>query len=317
MTKLFDRSDRGKLWVDGPQARWFLNQLLSADIDQLAQEQGCEALMLDAHGKILFAVRVFAVAGGFLVDTDPGARDGFAELLNSRVFTTDVRIETVEVSQLTVVGERVAETVNDVLQRMYVPEDDLGICQYGNGWIAKVGRPIEGLELFVKEEFSDLKSRLIGRGFGEGSADEWASLNITAGVPTLGSQFDSTFLPQEAALENAISFSKGCYPGQEAVAMAQRGRVKRRLRHLVFTDAGASGDVSFQDAVVGQVGEDSLSGGYAIAAIKTSVPVGAMVSVGDACIAEVRDLPGTQEAEKPPSARELRESLKGVPARPR
>jgi tRNA-modifying protein YgfZ len=135
---------------------------------------------------------------------------------------------------------------------------------------------------------------------------EYEVMRVQAGAQAFESDLEAGYLPQEAALERAVHFKKGCYLGQEAVAMAQRGRVKKRLRHLEFTGAPALGEVIFDGAPAGTV--TSVSSGFGIAMVKTSVPLEAEVSVGDAT-ATVHELPGTIYGPRVPSARELRERL--------
>ncbi|HYN99024.1 MAG TPA: hypothetical protein VEU28_05065, partial [Actinomycetota bacterium] len=104
-------------------------------------------------------------------------------------------------------------------------------------------------------------------------------------------------------------FKKGCYLGQEAVAMAQRGRVKKRLRHLVFSGDPAAGEVNFEGQPAGTV--TSVSDGFGIAMVKTTVPLDSKVSVGGST-ATVKELPGTVYGPSVPSARELRERLQST-----
>ncbi|MGH2770833.1 MAG: YgfZ/GcvT domain-containing protein, partial [Actinomycetota bacterium] len=155
------------------------------------------------------------------------------------------------------------------------------------------------------------------------SEEEYEALRVLAGLPRFGVDFDEGYLPQEAAMERAVHFQKGCYLGQEAVAMAQRGRVKRRLRHLCFEKTPFIGEIFRMGEQMGRVTSIAAgfsgSEGYGIATIKTSVEVGAEVEVTDAsegnrARAVVLELPGTVEGPKLPSARELRERIQGAAA---
>ncbi len=125
-------------------------------------------------------------------------------------------------------------------------------------------------------------------------------------------------LPQEAALEYLVHFSKGCYLGQEAVAMAQRGTVKKRLRHLHFQDEASTGSIFFEDNKVGVVTSAAGDSGIAkgIGMVSTMIALDSEVSVeteeSGRVNAVIKPLPGTIEGPKLPSARELRERLQGT-----
>jgi folate-binding protein YgfZ len=86
-------------------------------------------------------------------------------------------------------------------------------------------------------------------------ADELERLRIEAGVPAWGKELDETILPAEAGLdETHISFSKGCYPGQEPIArLRHRGHVNRRLRTLDVESAAPGDEIRLGDKVVGRV----------------------------------------------------------------
>src|SRR5207249_11035866 len=105
---------------------------------------------------------------------------------------------------------------------------------------------------------------------------------IRAVTPRMGNEIDDRVLPAEAGLtDGAVSFTKGCYPGQEPVArLHYRGHVNRRLRVLVVEGAVAPGDeIMYDDKVVGRF--TSAANGHALAYVRTEVPEDARLSVGD------------------------------------
>jgi len=113
------------------------------------------------------------------------------------------------------------------------------------------------------------------------SADELEVLRIRAATPRMGAEIDDRVLPAEAGLtERAVSFTKGCYPGQEPVArLHYRGHVNRRLRVLaVDGDVEPGGEITYEDKVVGRV--TSAANGHALAYVRTEVPEDARLSVG-------------------------------------
>jgi aminomethyltransferase len=112
--------------------------------------------------------------------------------------------------------------------------------------------------------------------------EEVERVRIEAGVPAWGKELDASILPAEAGLdESHVSFTKGCYPGQEPIArLHHRGHVNRRLRRLEV-DAAAPGDeILWETKSVGRV--TSAVPGAALGYVRTEVPDNADLSIGGA-----------------------------------
>ena len=110
-------------------------------------------------------------------------------------------------------------------------------------------------------------------------AAELERLRIEQGVPAWGKELDETILPAEAGLDvTHISFTKGCYPGQEPIArLHHRGHVNRRLRVLDVDSAQAGDEIRVGDKVVGRV--TSAVRGRALGYVRVDVPVDADLRV--------------------------------------
>jgi folate-binding protein YgfZ len=108
-------------------------------------------------------------------------------------------------------------------------------------------------------------------------AERW---RIEAGIPRWGSEIDDRMLPAEAGLdETHVSFSKGCYPGQEPIARQRyRGKVNRRLRVLEVDDARPGDEIRNAEKVVGRI--TSAVPGLALGYVRTDVPDDADLIVG-------------------------------------
>ncbi|MGZ4326344.1 MAG: CAF17-like 4Fe-4S cluster assembly/insertion protein YgfZ, partial [Solirubrobacteraceae bacterium] len=113
-----------------------------------------------------------------------------------------------------------------------------------------------------------------------------------------GVDLDDTVIPQEAGLnERAVSFTKGCYVGQETVArLHYRGKPNRHLRGLRLSDAASPRDeLTFDGRPVGKLTSVALSprfGAIGLALVRREAPVGSAVAVGDSSVqAEVVELP--------------------------
>jgi folate-binding protein YgfZ len=112
--------------------------------------------------------------------------------------------------------------------------------------------------------------------------DELERLRIEAGVPAWGKELDGTILPAEAGLdETHISFTKGCFPGQEPIArLRNRGHVNRRLRVLEVESAQPGDEIAFEGRAAGRV--TSAVPGLALGYVRVEVPDGAELTVGGA-----------------------------------
>ena len=323
-----DRSERGKLRFRGDQALWFCDQLLSNQVVALADGEGAEALLLTPHGKIRALLRLVSTGGEVVADVEPGLAAGLAQFFRGRVFSTRVEIAEVtdEFGIVSVLGPAAEDVVRMVTQargapqgagstqdRMPAEAEHAGV-RCAAAIVVRVARPIPGLDLYVQKDALDVTlASLTAAGGTPATREDYEVLRTIHGLARDRVDFDEGFLPQEAALERAVHFSKGCYLGQEAVAMTQRGRVKRRLRHLRFSGPARAGAVRHRGEEVGRV--TSVGDGFGIGAVRTSVALGEPVEVGEdpPATAVVEELPGTVAGPRVPSARELRERLAGGP----
>lgn len=337
---ILDRSDRGKLQFTGEQARWFLNQLVTNEVEHVEPGHGADALLLTPNGRITAVMRLLVAGRSVFADVDPGQAPPLLDFFQGRVFTTRVEIADVtdgfglvcvlgpaadRVVREAVAGLVEGESDQDRALGASLPSDDEhASTHFGSAALVRVVRPVRGLDLWVRRaDAGKLIAALQAAGGERVTPEDYGALCVVEGLPRFRVDFDERFLPQEAALERAVHFNKGCYLGQEAVAMAQRGRIKRRLRHLGFVSGPATGSIRHEGeeagAVTSAAAEDGT--GFGIGAVRTAVPLGAEVDVvpgeGSPARAVVAELPGTSEGPKPPSARELRERLWGVPAPPK
>ena len=230
---------RDYLRVSGPDAEGFLQRMLSNDI-ALAP---CEALLLTPKGRIIAPlVVVRRAADDFLLLTEPGLGDAVrATLLRAR-FASKVEIEAEEHRSTVVLGADGG-----------IPNRDYGVAA---------------------SEHLDAKLEPTLNG------DELERMRIEAGAPAWGKELDDSILPAEAGLDQrAISFTKGCYPGQEPIArLRHRGKVNRTLRVLDVGDAAPGDELVYDGKVVGRV--TSAVPGRALAYVRVEVPADAELEVG-------------------------------------
>jgi folate-binding protein YgfZ len=240
VTRQTARRPRAYVRVHGPQAVDYLNRMLTNDVPA---EGSVDALLLTPKARVVAPVLVWRRGeDDVLLLTEPGLGEPLArELLRAR-FAARCEIELEQHSSTIVFGEADG-----------IPNRDYG------------SPAVEVLDVELDPTLSD---------------EELERRRIEAGTPRYGAEIDDRVLPAEAGLdERAISFSKGCFPGQEPVARQHyRGKVNRRLRVLELDGAPApETPVVHGEKEVGRV--TSSVPGLALAYVRVEVPEDAVLSV--------------------------------------
>jgi folate-binding protein YgfZ len=245
-TLLFDRSARSRFSIAGPQAVASLNGLVTNDVAALTPGQGLYGAILTAKGKIVADLRVFALGDRLLVDTGaqaaPGLRATFAKYMNPRFAT--VKDISATMRDIGIFGAAARDVVSSVVGISAEVLGALGQYEhvttesaYGSLTIAHVPElHIDGYDLFVAAEHAGaMVHALESAGARRGDEQTWNALRVAAGRPEWGVDMDDNTLLQEANFDelNGVSYTKGCYVGQETVARIHfRGHVNRTLRRL-------------------------------------------------------------------------------------
>jgi tRNA-modifying protein YgfZ len=291
---LLDRSERGKLALSGPDAAEFLNGQVTNELLTLGPGEGCYAAFLTHKGKMLGDLRILAVGadGGsapaeLLVDTERVALQGLFDMIRRFKigFALELHKRTIERGLLSLIGpesERIADAAA------------LPAAEHANapGEIAGVEvlavRTDVGVDLICDASDTEtLAGALCERGALGVSEQAAECLRIERGRPRYGIDLDDTVIPQEAGLnERAVSFTKGCYVGQETVArLHYKGKPNRHLRGLRISGPAASGDeLRLGERALGRVGSFANSpalGPIALALVRREAKPGAVVSVGE------------------------------------
>ena len=289
---MHDRNDRGRFRLSGAKAREMLNGLVTNDIGSLVAGQGCYAAALTNKGKIVADMRVYAFEADVVTEVAPRARDAWREMLrkfvNPRLAPQSDESDTLR--QLEVIGPRAAGTLATVLEIPAAALEALTPFQHiaaGSGsFIARTpGLGVDAFQLYLAADHATrIPALLREAGVAEVERGVVDMLRIEAGWPEWGVDVDDTTIAQEANLEElgAISFTKGCYIGQETVARVHfRGHVNRHLRGLKFEDGVVPAGAELSDAtgkVVGDVRSAAMSprlGPIALAMVRREVEAGA------------------------------------------
>jgi folate-binding protein YgfZ len=240
------RLERGYVRVEGPDAEDFLERMLSNEIASIEVGGARRALLLTPKGRMIAPVRVAReTSESFLVITEAELAEAVAAALLRSRFAAKCEIVSVPLRGLL----HLAHPGRGVLNEDY------------------------GVEAWETWDSEDLDAA---------DAAELEALRIEAATPAWGKELDETILPAEAGLDDThISFTKGCYPGQEPVArLHYRGHPNRRLRRLEVVDAKPGDEIFLGEKAVGRV--TSAVPGKALGYVRREVPDDAELRIGSA-----------------------------------
>jgi folate-binding protein YgfZ len=281
---LLDRSERGKLALSGPEAAVFLDSLLSNDIVGIEVGRGVDATLLTHKGHLLAEVRVLRSEEELLLDTERAALQAlFDALHNFRIgYRTELHKRTLERGLLSLIGPS-----SDTLLA-----DPPGLDEHDHraarlaGHAVRLIRTDAGVDVLCESEHKDaLTEALVAAGATPIEESAAEIVRIERGRPRFGVEIDAGTMPQEAGIhERAVSYSKGCYIGQETVArLYWRGRPNRNLRGLRLSAPVAPGSaLLLAGRQVGTVGSFAISprlGPIALALLRREAEPGALLEV--------------------------------------
>jgi hypothetical protein len=215
---VFARIERDVVVATGPDATSFLQSLVSQDLEPIAVGESAHTLLLEPKGKLVVDLRAAHVADDewWLV-----CEAGFGPVLAQGLGRFKIRVK-VELEDRS--GEVAALAVRAAV------DGPAGIVSVRNDWPDAPGIEVVGEPAAVHT----FAASLAQQGIAELDADAYEARRVEAGVPRQGYDIDETTIAQEAFLErDAVSFTKGCFLGQELVCrIDSRGNVTRLLRRL-------------------------------------------------------------------------------------
>jgi folate-binding protein YgfZ len=295
---LLDRSEQGKLALSGGGAKAYLNGLVSNDIEALEEGRGCYAAVLTPKGKMLGDLRVLDRGDELLLIIERAAlQEVFNVLWRGRVgHDVEVHKRTLQRGLLSLAGPRSREVAGAA--GLAAEEHASAPGEVGDVPVLLVATDT-GVEVVCDAgETGRVRQALEARGAVPVSEAAAECLRVERGRPRYGIDLDDSVIPQEAGLnERAVSFTKGCYVGQETVArLHYRGKPNRHLRGLRLSEPATPGDeLRLGERPVGRLGSVALSprlGPIALALVRREASPGDTLAVGDgAATAEVVELP--------------------------
>ncbi len=292
---LLDRSESGKLALTGPQAAEVLNGQVSNEVEALEPGSGVYAALLTNKGKMLGDLRVLNTGSELLLLTERVALQPLFDALRRGAigWQAELHKRTLQQALFSVIGPQARSVTGDV----DAVEHANRRIELGGAAVLLVATDLGVDVVCAAEDAERVRRALVEAGAVE--VDEAAAeiVRVESGRPRYGVDLDDGTIPQEAGLnERAVSFTKGCYVGQETVARLHwRGKPNRHLRGLRFSSPVAHGaTLSLGDREVGRVTSvvDSPEFGViGLALVRREAVVGDTVAVSDGGSAVVADLP--------------------------
>jgi tRNA-modifying protein YgfZ len=273
---------RGRIRVTGSEAVMFLNGLITNDMKAVVKGEWLPAVFPNVQGRLIGAVRITREESGFLIDTENASHEAILKTISRFTLAGDFRVSDVtsETGLLTVQGRRSSEIIKNT----------------GFPAIPATHTGEKGFDLVGN--VSSLKEQLINAGAEPVNPETFEILRIEAGIPRHGVDMDETNVVLEANLDDAISYKKGCYVGQEIIVrIKHRGHVAKKLTGLKFDAPVAAGAVvqSAEEKEIGRVTSvtfsPKLESTIALGYVRYEyLPAGTTVKVGDVT-GTVTDLP--------------------------
>jgi len=297
---LVDRSERGKLSLTGADVKSFLAGQVTNDIEGLSDGEGCYAAFLTHKGKMLGDLRILAGGGDrpeLLLDTERETLQALFDMIRRFKIGFDVELHkgTLEKGLLSLIGPGAREIAG---------ARDLPQTEHAHQRATIAGFDVRLIATYVGvdvlcdgDDTAELRGALSGADAAPVSEEAAEIVRVEHGRPRYGLDLDDSTIPQEAGLnERAVSFTKGCYVGQETVArLYYRGKPNRHLRGLRLSEPAPGGaELHLGERSVGRLGSSLASpalGPIALAIVRREASVGNTLDVDGGASAEVVELP--------------------------
>jgi len=295
---LVDRAGRGRLALTGADRRTFLHGQVTQDIEALEPGHGRYAALLTHKGKMLSDLRVLDLGDELLLSCERAGLQELFNMIRRYKLGSDVEVHkrTLEMGELSLIGPQA---------RQVAGAEALGPEEHDNVPAELAGRPVVlvatdlGVDVFCDAAATeDVRTALLAAGAAEVTEAAAELVRVESGRPRYGADLDDSVIPQEAGLnERAVSFTKGCYVGQETVArLFYRGKPNRHLRGLKLSAPVEPGTpLRLGEKEVGRITSVAVSptrGPIALALVRRQAEPGSTVAAGDGEVsAEVVELP--------------------------
>jgi len=266
-----DLSARGRILVSGSEAVMFLNGLITNDMKTLAASSWMRAAFPNVQGRLLAVVRILNRVDGFLIDTEDATHAKVVQLLDRFTLAGDFRVTdlTGQTACYSVQGSESAAIMRQMFgEEIAVARGEVAAAKFDHAEVTIIRTTHtaeDGFDLFVEESEADkLRQALFGAGVEPLSHATAEVLRIEAGIPRYGVDMDETTIVTETNLEDAVSYTKGCYLGQEIIVrIKHRGHVAKKITGLTFPDEteieNGAKILSLDDKEIGRITSSTFS----------------------------------------------------------
>ena len=279
--------DRGLLVVSGSEAAEYLQGQLTNDVEALEPGDGCYAALLNRKGRMQADMRVLRPSEEpeLWLELEPEGVEAARRHLGMYKIGREVEIAdaTGERALLSLIGPRSIELAGSAA----LPENACETVTIGGAECLAVGTA-GGIDLIVPAAGRErVRDALLAAGAVEVSPEAAEIVRIEAGRPRFGAEMGTETMPAEAGIvEGAVSFTKGCYIGQETVArLHYKGKPNRHLRGLRFSAPARRGEaLRLGEKEVGTVGSAAISpalGPIGLAILRREAEPGTTLAVGE------------------------------------
>jgi folate-binding protein YgfZ len=215
-----DLSARGRITVRGRDRVRLLHNITSNEVKMMRPGAGCYAFLLNPQGRIQADLCLFSFADHFLIDTEPELREKVLHLIRRYIVADQVELEDIT-SQTAAIGVE-----GPLAESLQIPDG----CTKAP--FSLTGQP--GYRIYCAAgEMAKIAGQLEAVGARPATAADARLVRIENGKPRYGEDIGETSLPQETQQMHAVSFTKGCYLGQEIVERIRaQGHVNKKLLRL-------------------------------------------------------------------------------------
>jgi len=247
---LLDLGFRGRLCVTGADRKRFLHGQVTNEVNALAVGEGCYSALTTAKGKIQSDLSIYCLTDELLLDFEPGFSQTVVERLEKYIIADDAQVIDVasDYGLMSVQGPAAGAVLARAGFLTDPPPKPLSFTKLSDAAFGEsycMNRPrtaSEGFDLFIPAAHLQAAAErlLAATNASNRRACGWRALEtvrVEAGIPRFGADMDETNLPPEAGIEPlAVSYTKGCYIGQEVIARIRTyGQVAKKLKRLTLS----------------------------------------------------------------------------------
>jgi aminomethyltransferase len=240
---VIDLSARGRIRVAGSEAVMFLNGLITNDMKTLAENRWMPAAFPTVQGRLIGAVRVARTAASFLIDTDAESHEAVLKTISRFTLAGDFKVTdlTEQTALLTIQGAGAIQMAAKVLgsEMADLPRDGVIELEWKDTPVTVIRATHtaeDGVDVVIDSDHAaELGQAFFDSGAQPVSAEAFETLRVEAGIARYGHDMDESNVVTETNLDDAVSFTKGCYLGQEVIVrIRHRGHVAKKLTGLRF-----------------------------------------------------------------------------------